>query len=92
MPDRRGLSVERCDCGDQLTTAMAYVAERRLGVIVYLRGHEGRGIGIMNKLKAYSLQDRGADTVSANMLLGLPVDGRDYTVVPSVLHDLGSPL
>lgn len=79
----------RCDCGDQLTQAMAYVAERRLGLIIYLRGQEGRGIGIAAKLRAYSLQDHGADTVSANTMLGLPVDARDYSVVPHILRDLG---
>jgi len=80
---------ERCDCGDQLTEAMSYVAHRQVGIIVYLRGHEGRGIGITNKLRAYALQDSGADTVSANVMLGLPVDARDYGAVPHVLRALG---
>jgi len=80
---------QRCDCGDQLHEAMSYVARRQFGAIVYLRGHEGRGIGITNKLRAYALQDSGADTVSANVLLGLPIDARDYGAVPHVLRELG---
>jgi 3,4-dihydroxy 2-butanone 4-phosphate synthase / GTP cyclohydrolase II len=79
----------RCDCGDQLTDALRYVAESGIGVVAYLRGHEGRGIGILNKLRAYSLQDHGADTVTANTRLGLPVDARVYDAVPAILRDLG---
>ena len=78
----------RCDCGDQLTDALRYVAEHGVGLVTYLRGHEGRGIGILNKLRAYSLQDHGANTVTANTELGLPVDARTYDVVPAILHDL----
>jgi len=80
---------ERCDCGDQLNEAMSYVARRQVGIIVYLRGHEGRGIGITNKLRAYALQDSGANTVSANLMLGLPIDARDYGAVPQILMELG---
>jgi len=67
----------RCDCKTQLDTAMQRVAKEGRGVIVYLRGHEGRGIGLLQKLRAYELQDQGADTIEANVRLGLPVDGRD---------------
>jgi 3,4-dihydroxy 2-butanone 4-phosphate synthase / GTP cyclohydrolase II len=79
----------RCDCGVQLDSAMQKVAEAGLGVIVYLRGHEGRGIGIGNKLLAYSLQERGHDTVDANVALGLPVDNREYGIGAQILVDLG---
>jgi 3,4-dihydroxy 2-butanone 4-phosphate synthase / GTP cyclohydrolase II len=80
---------ERCDCGTQLQAAMAAVAERGRGVILYLRGHEGRGIGLLSKLQAYELQDAGADTVDANLELGLPVDAREYWVAAQLLTDLG---
>ncbi len=79
----------RCDCGPQLDLAMAKIADEGEGVIVYLLGHEGRGIGILHKLQAYELQDAGADTVDANLALGLPIDARDYGVGASILTDLG---
>jgi 3,4-dihydroxy 2-butanone 4-phosphate synthase / GTP cyclohydrolase II len=79
----------RCDCGPQLHAAMAMVAAEGCGVVVYLRGHEGRGIGIAHKLQAYELQDDGLDTVDANLELGLPVDDRDYAVAGAILHELG---
>jgi 3,4-dihydroxy 2-butanone 4-phosphate synthase/GTP cyclohydrolase II len=79
----------RCDCGLQLEAAMQKVAEEELGVVVYLRGHEGRGIGIGNKLLAYGLQERGHDTVDANIELGLPVDSREYGIGAQILVDLG---
>jgi 3,4-dihydroxy 2-butanone 4-phosphate synthase / GTP cyclohydrolase II len=80
---------ERCDCGAQLDAAMAKIAERGRGVVLYLRGHEGRGIGLLSKLQAYELQDAGADTVDANLRLGLPVDAREYSVAAQLLDDLG---
>jgi len=79
----------RCDCGDQLDGARREIGLRGRGVVIYLRGHEGRGIGLLDKLRAYALQDEGADTVSANALLGLPVDCRDYASAVTVLRDLG---
>jgi 3,4-dihydroxy 2-butanone 4-phosphate synthase / GTP cyclohydrolase II len=79
----------RCDCGSQLTGALERIAAEGRGVIVYLRGHEGRGIGIAKKLAAYGLQDSGRDTVEANVELGLPVDARTYDVGAAILADLG---
>lgn len=79
----------RCDCGPQLSAAMEKVVEAGRGIVLYMRGHEGRGIGLMHKLQAYQLQDDGADTVDANTALGMPVDGRDYGQGAQILCDLG---
>jgi 3,4-dihydroxy 2-butanone 4-phosphate synthase / GTP cyclohydrolase II len=80
----------RCDCGTQLEAAMAAIAAEERGVVLYLRGHEGRGVGLLSKLQAYELQDAGADTVDANTELGLPVDAREYSAGAQMLADLGA--
>ena len=79
----------RCDCGEQLDWALEQIAREGRGVVLYIRGHEGRGIGLLHKLAAYRLQDEGLDTVDANVNLGLPVDSRDYGVGSQILYDLG---
>lgn len=78
----------KCECGPQLDAALETI-EREGGVVVYLRGHEGRGIGLINKLRAYRLQEQGFDTLDANLALGLPADARDYGAAVGILHDLG---
>ncbi len=87
------LGSAKCDCGQQLAAAKRSIAAEgaagRAGLIVYLRGHEGRGIGLANKIRAYALQDQGLDTVDANTAQGLPVDARRYDVAGAILADLG---
>ncbi|WP_406503438.1 GTP cyclohydrolase II [Streptomyces sp. NBC_01602] len=78
-----------CECGDQLSAALRAIVGEGRGVLIYLRGHEGRGIGLLAKLRAMQLQAEGLDTVEANIALGLPVDARDYQVAAEILHDLG---
>ena len=82
------LGSQRCDCGPQLAVARQRVAAEG-GVVVYLRGHEGRGVGLLNKLQAYALQDQGFDTVDAQTELGLPIDAREYAAGAAILTDLG---
>jgi len=79
----------RCDCGPQLRESMRRIQAAGRGVVVYLRGHEGRGIGLMAKLQAYRLQDAGLDTVDANLEQGLPADAREYSAAGQILADLG---
>ncbi|WP_308468060.1 GTP cyclohydrolase II [Rathayibacter soli] len=78
----------KCECGPQLNAALDTI-QRDGGVVVYLRGHEGRGIGLINKLRAYKLQEEGLDTLDANLALGLPIDARDYGAASAILEDLG---
>lgn len=85
------LGSHRCDCGDQLSASLAAIAHAGDGILIYLRGHEGRGIGLENKLRAYALQDTGLDTVAANRALDLPDDARDYSAAAAILHELDCP-
>ena len=79
----------RCDCYAQLQLALATIIAAKLGIIIYLPHHEGRGIGLVNKIKAYAEQDRGLDTVDANISIGAPIDARDYELPAKILKDLG---
>ncbi|WP_026552346.1 GTP cyclohydrolase II [Arthrobacter sp. H20] len=79
----------RCDCGEQLDASLQRISDEGAGIVIYVRGHEGRGIGLLEKLRAYALQDQGVDTVDANTSLGLPVDARDYEQSTEILRDLG---
>lgn len=79
---------QRCDCGEQLALAQQRISEAGSGVILYLRNHEGRGIGLTNKIRAYSMQETGLDTVDANIALGLPIDRRSYHIAAEMIKDL----
>ena len=79
----------RCDCGAQLEAALRMIAQEQCGVLVYIRGHEGRGIGLAHKMTAYALQEEGLDTIHANLAQGLPADARSYGVGAQMLADLG---
>jgi len=80
----------RCECGEQLDAALRKIVAEGAGVLIYLTGHEGRGIGLMAKLQAMRLQEEGLDTVDANLALGLPVDAREFDAAAEILHDLGA--
>jgi len=83
------LGSKRCDCGDQLERSLELISNEGRGVLVYMRGHEGRGVGLAHKIRAYGLQDEGLDTVDANLAQGLPADGRRYHAAGFMLLDLG---
>ncbi|MGW1374174.1 GTP cyclohydrolase II [Streptomyces sp. NPDC002446] len=82
-------SSKHCECGDQLSAALRAIVAEGAGILIYIQGHEGRGIGLLAKLKALKLQNEGLDTVEANLALGLPVDARDFRLAAEILHDLG---